>query len=114
MQNADDYNAEGYGKGDFSTENDCAETLYSGIQNSKRRRKRRNKKFTEALLRKKPKFDPSQHEDFDKYFDEFYGLDFEDVIGDVKCRFKYKTVEPNDFGLSTEQVRDNFGFTNWD
>ena len=80
-------------------------TYYSGASLSRRRKRGRKKKFTEGLLRKKPKFDPSKHKDFEHYFDEYYALDFEDVIGgDVKCKFKYKTVEPNDFGLSTEEV----------
>ena len=95
-------------QGDFAEEDEISSTLYSGTQNSRRRRKRRNKKFTEALLRPKPKFDPSTHKSFEEYYDQYYALDYEDVIaGDVKCRFNYKSVEANDFGLSTEQVRDS-------
>ncbi|KRX03734.1 hypothetical protein PPERSA_04242 [Pseudocohnilembus persalinus] len=40
-----------------------------------------------------------------KLVDEYYGLDFEDIIaGGIKTRFKYKQVKPESYGLSDEHL----------
>lgn len=36
--------------------------------------------------------------------DEFYKLDYEDTVGDLKTRFKYTKTKPNRFGLDTPEI----------
>lgn len=74
------------------------------VDSTKRRKKRRRSKFAEMISKEKPKFDPAQHHSYKDYFDQYYALDYEDMIGDLPCRFKYRQVVPNDYGLSVEEV----------
>lgn len=75
------------------------------IESTKRKKRRRRSKFAEVISQEKPTFDPSKHASYKEYYDQYYALDYEDLIGDQPCRFKYRQVVPNDYGLTVEEVK---------
>ncbi|XVE84580.1 hypothetical protein DITRI_Ditri17bG0024100 [Diplodiscus trichospermus] len=59
------------------------------IEEGKRKRKRKMSVVQKALR---------------EMWEEFYNLDYEDTIGDLKTRFKYVKIKPNRYGLKPKEI----------
>ncbi|KAJ3224657.1 hypothetical protein HDU81_008442, partial [Chytriomyces hyalinus] len=69
---------------------------------------KKTKKDKKKELREKKKKDKKEaanaEENLLKNIDEYLGLDYEDMIGDMPTRFKYRKVEPDDYGVSAVDI----------
>ncbi|KAJ8306136.1 hypothetical protein KUTeg_016681, partial [Tegillarca granosa] len=102
IEDWDKWEGEKYGGDDYKVKTMDADYDPNEEVTTKKGKKRKST-FARALKKKKPVFDPAQ-KTFEEYFDEYYKLDYEDLAGDVPCRFKYRKVTANDYGLSTNEI----------
>lgn len=58
----------------------------------------------ERKKKKKQKMSALEAEVVKKELDEYYKLDYEDTIGDLKTRFRYRPVNAKRYGLKTDEV----------
>ncbi|KAK4057571.1 Kinetochore protein Spc24 [Microbotryomycetes sp. JL221] len=76
-------------------------------QSSRKKRKRDEEGFPSTLMQQ-ARVQASTSQDtqqmLDKLEDEYYGIEYEDKIGDLQTRFKYTKVEPNDFSLTPQEI----------
>lgn len=101
--NEEDYNWD-YGDINMDCEGDNFEEGSKKLTRTKKKKLKKKKAFNDIMDIAKPSFDPNVHNNFKEYFDEYYNLDCEDFIDDLPCRFKYREVVPNDYGLSVEEI----------
>lgn len=82
------------------------------VKKQTRAKKRKEKKklivdedhFNEEETNKKiPKYNSAMGS-FEKYIDEYYSLECEDVVSGVPTRYTYNKVLPNDYGLTIDEV----------
>ncbi|KAK9768491.1 Kinetochore protein Spc24 [Basidiobolus ranarum] len=60
--------------------------------------------FEEEAKPKKGKEKKSKKRPMDEYLDDYYQLDYEDMIGDLPTRFKYHQVKASSFGLDPVDI----------
>ena len=71
---------------------------------AKKSAKKAVKKVSKHTEEDTDKSDEAEKARLSKYLDELYNMDYEDLIGDIPCRFKYQRVEPISYGLTFDEI----------
>ncbi|KAK4055204.1 Kinetochore protein Spc24 [Microbotryomycetes sp. JL201] len=87
-------------------EDAAAGTTKSSKRKDKKRKRDEEGFPAELMSAAREQADDDQRQMLDKLEDEYYGIDYEDKIagGEIKTRFKYAKVEPNDFSLTPREI----------
>lgn len=89
--------------------NESIETNDDGFEKARERylEKKAGESADAEGITKQGKMSYKEKVDLDKELEEYYKLDYEDTIGDLKTRFKYRSVPANRYGLKPWEILDS-------
>ena len=76
---------------------------YSQVELKKNGKKVKKPKFKDEIIENQVD-ESMEKKRLEKYMDEYFQLDYEDLIQDQPVRFKYTQVEPQDYSLELEEI----------
>ena len=96
----------------FEDDIDINDILESSSSSKKKNKKPRQDDFimdadyieTEMEMDQEPIKEPNDKRKLEAYLDEYYQLNYEDIVADIPTRFKYRKVEKNNFGLDPVEI----------